>query len=138
MQDIYQTYIPEGFGTVSPYLFAKDALAYLSFLEKAFNAKVLQHHLNDETGLLANAIVQIGKSCFMVSEGRDEFAGMRTSFYLYVNDVDTLHAAAISAGCTVVFEPTDMPYHDRQSGVVDPAGNYWWISTRLEEKNYHD
>ena len=103
--------------------------------------EVVQSHVNEETGLLANAIVKIGKSCFMVSEGRDEFAGMHTSFYLYVNDVDALHAHAVEAGCISVFEPADMPYRDRQSGVIDPAENYWWISTRLEEKiittNFH-
>jgi len=28
-------------------------------------------------------------------------------------------------------DPMDMPYGDRQGGVVDPCGNTWWISTRL-------
>lgn len=138
MHPIYNTYCPDGFGTMSPYLFVTDGLAYLDFLQKTFYAEVMQSHVNEETGLLANAIVKIGKSCFMVSEGRDEFAGMHTSFYLYVNDVDALHAHAVDAGCISVFEPADMPYRDRQSGVIDPAGNYWWLSTRLEEKNYHD
>jgi uncharacterized glyoxalase superfamily protein PhnB len=28
-------------------------------------------------------------------------------------------------------EPADMPYDERQAGVCDPFGNYWWISRRL-------
>ena len=128
MHEIYHTYRPDGFGSVSPYLFVKDALGYLAFLEKTFYAEVLQHHLNEQTGLLANAIVQIGSCCFMVSEAIGEFANMRTSFYLYVTDVDQLHNHAVDCGCSSVFEPTDMPYKDRQSGVKDVAGNYWPIS----------
>lgn len=27
----------------------------------------------------------------------------------------------------VEFEPADMDYQDRQSGIIDPGGNYWWI-----------
>jgi len=31
-----------------------------------------------------------------------------------------------------------MPYEDRKSGIIDPSGNYWWISKRLIEKGYHE
>ena len=34
-------YIPEGFGTVFPYIFASDAAAYLTFLERAFGAEII-------------------------------------------------------------------------------------------------
>ena len=34
-------YIPEGFGTVFPYIFASDAAAYLTFLSRAFGEEVV-------------------------------------------------------------------------------------------------
>ncbi len=63
---------------------------------------------------------------------------MQTSFYLYVEDVDMMHSRAIENGAILEFEPADMPYDDRQSGIMDPCGNYWWISTRLVKKGYHE
>jgi len=30
-------------------------------------------------------------------------------------------------------EPADMFYGDRSAGVQDPSGNYWWISTHIED-----
>ena len=68
--------------------------------------------------------------------GPDEFEGMRSSFYLYTADVDALYADALEAGAASVLEPADMDYGDRQAGVTDPEGNYWWISMRLAETDY--
>ena len=74
----------------------------------------------------------------MVSQARGEFEGMRTAFYLYVNDVDAVHNNAIEQGGENVFAPADMDYEDRQAGIKDPAGNYWWISKRLKKEEYQD
>ncbi len=63
---------------------------------------------------------------------------MRSAFYLYVNDVIEIHERAIANGAKVEFEPMKMDYGDRQSGIIDPSGNCWWISKRIENKGYHD
>ena len=44
---------------------------------------------------------------------------MRTAFYLFVDDVEEIHQRAVVYGAKVEFEPTDMPYEDRQSGIID-------------------
>lgn len=49
-----------------------------------------------------------------------------------------IHKKAVENGAKVEFEPLDMSYGDRQSGIIDPSGNYWWISKRLENKGYHE
>ena len=85
---------------------------------------------------IANSILRIGQSCFMISQARGQFEGMRASQYLYVADVDHFYRRALQAGAQSEFEPADMDYGDRQAGVVDPNGNYWWISTRLTAENY--
>ena len=70
---------------------------------------------------------------FYDKPNREQFLNMRTAFYLFVDDVEEIHQRAVVYGAKVEFEPTDMPYEDRQSGIIDPSGNYWWISKRLDK-----
>lgn len=137
MKTVFNTYTPEGFSNVNSYLFVSDPLGLIDFLQKAFYAEEISRFVNETNGDLSNVILKIGDSCFMISQARGQFEGMRTAFYLYVEDVDTVYENALAHGAEVVFEPEDMPYEDRQGGVVDPAGNYWWISKRLVKKGYH-
>ena len=74
----------------------------------------------------------------MISQARGQFLNMRAAFYLYVDHVDEMHQRAFDHGAKIEFEPADMAYQDRESGIVDPSGNYWWISKRLIQKGYHD
>ena len=138
MNKIFDTYIPEGFNTISPYLLADNAEELIQFLKDAFYAEELNRSINPNNGDIANVILKIGYSKFMVSQGRGQYSNMRTAFYLYVNDVDALHKRAKEHGAKEEFPPAEMPYGDRQSGVVDPAGNYWWISERKVKTSYED
>lgn len=138
MKKIFDTYRPDGFGTVSSYVFSENPEQLIDFLKNAFYAEELDRSINPKTEEIANAIIKIGSSCFMISQAKGQFLNMRTAFYLYVDDVEEIHKRAIEYGAKVEFEPATMDYQDRQSGVIDPAGNYWWISKRLVHKNYHD
>ncbi|MFZ1664453.1 MAG: VOC family protein [Flavobacteriales bacterium] len=132
----FQTYIPEGFATVNAYLFVEDPNNLITFLKNAFFAEELNRSVNETTGEIQNCILKVGTSCFMISQARDQFLGMRTALYLYVDDVDVMHKRALENGAKEEFPPADMPYEDRQSGIIDPCGNYWWISKRLVRKGY--
>lgn len=134
---IYDTWRPDGFHTVTPYLFVRSPQALIDFLTKAFFARELNRSLMPN-GDLSNVILSIGDTCFMISQARNEFENMKTAMYLYVDDVDNMHQRALEAGARALFEPADMPYGDRQSGIIDPAGNYWWISKRLIRKGYDE
>lgn len=136
MENIFNTYKPEGFHTVTPYIMVDKTQVLIDFMKNAFFAKEINRSINPTNGDIANCILQIGDTCFMVSQAREQYTGMRTSFYLYVDDVEAIHKRAIENGAKVEFEPENMPYEDRQSGVIDPCGNYWWISKRLVEKAY--
>ncbi|MFD2588394.1 VOC family protein [Croceitalea marina] len=138
MNDRYDTYQPEGFTTVNTYLFTEKPEALIFFLEKAFYAQEINRSINPQNGDIGNCILKIGDTCIMISQARGQFMGMRTALYLYVSDVDGIHKNALKHGAEELFIPADMDYGDRQSGVVDPAGNYWWISKRLHEKGYHE
>lgn len=127
-------YIPPGFGTVAPYLFAKDAERLVSFLIDGLGGAETCRTMRE--GVIANCQVAIGTTTLMVSEAADRFPPSRSSFYLYVEDADRSTQRALDAGAILVMKVADMPYGDRQSGVADPAGNIWWISQRLVEQPY--
>lgn len=137
MHKVFDTYRPEGFGTVNGYLFVENPDELIDFLKKSFYAEEINRSVNPQNGEIANVILKIGSSCFMISQARGQFLNMRAAFYLFVDDVDEIHKRAVENGGKVEFEPADMDYGDRQSGITDPGGNYWWISKRLVNKGYN-
>jgi len=135
MKNVFDTYKPVGFSTVNSYLFTANPQQLIDYLKDAFYATELSRTQSDD-GIIRNCILKIGESAFMIAQGTGEFATMRTALYLYVNDVDAVFENAVKAGGEIVFQPEDMDYGDRQGGVKDVAGNYWWVSKRLEQKDY--
>lgn len=136
MTDVYKTFKPEGFTTINTYLFIEKPEEYITFLKNVFEAEELSRITDEESGIIRNCILKIGDSCFMISQAEGPFLGMRTALYLYVSDTDTIYKRALEYGAKSVFEPADMDYGDRQGGVEDIAGNYWWVSTRLVKEAY--
>lgn len=128
-------YIPPGFTTVFPYIFAENARAYLDFLCLGLGGKLLTLQTSPE-GTVRNAHVRFGDTTIMVSEARGAFAPSRGTHYLYVEDADAAMARAVAAGGRSLGVVADMPYGDRQGGVEDPSGNVWWLSQRLAPGPY--
>jgi len=129
-------YVPVGFGTVFPYMIVEGVEDLLAFLTKVFDAKEIGRTVSKSR--IANLQVQIGSSNFMMSEaGQGGMQAMPGTYYVYVDDVDKTFEKALSFGATEVLKPDDMSYQDRQAGVIDPSGNYWWISRRLVEEPYY-
>ena len=127
-------YIPPGFGTVAPYVFADDAGRLVSFLVEGLGGTEICRTMRG--GSIANCQVAIGTTTLMVSEASEQFPPSRSSFYLYVENADESMQRALDAGAGLVMAVADMPYDDRQGGVSDPSGNLWWISQRLIEEPY--
>jgi uncharacterized glyoxalase superfamily protein PhnB len=50
---------------------------------------------------------------------------------VHVKDVDAHFQAARRAGATILCEPTDQPYGQREYAVRDPDGHSWWIATPI-------
>lgn len=129
--------IPEGYHTVTSYLVADEAARLLSFLEAAFDAKVLFRSLR-ENGEIGHAEVQIGDSRLMLSGTQPQWPALPCALYLYVEDCDALYAKAIAAGAKSIMEPANMFYGDRHGGVIDPSGNQWWIATHIEDVSHEE
>lgn len=128
-------HVPEGFGVVTPYIFADGAEEYVHFLEAAFGA----HEIGRSTaadGRIANCQLQFSATTIMVSEASEQFPATRAAHYLYVADADAAMAKAEQAGAEKIMDVGDMPYGDRQGGVRDPAGNIWWVSQRMTAETY--
>ena len=128
-------YIPDGFSTVTPYFFVDQAERFVEFLQAAFDGQELGRSLRPD-GKIANAQVRIGTSTLMVSEAPEQYKSMRGAYYLYVENVDSVMNKAIENGAVLEMEVNDMPYGDRQGGVVDPFGYIWWLSQRLKHEPY--
>lgn len=129
--------IPEGYHTVCPYIIIDGAQEMIDFLVAAFDAEVRSKTLGPAspggTRFVKHAEVRVGTSMIMISDGRGEVPANPVSLYCYVEDVDACHARALAAGGQEILPPTDMFYGDRHGGVVDPAGNSWYIASRVED-----
>jgi hypothetical protein len=67
------------------------------------------------------AAVRPGTSTVMVSEATERYKAMRGAFYLYVENADAAMHRAIENGAVLEMDVSDMPYGDREGGVVDPG-----------------
>jgi len=120
--------IPEGFHTVTPYLYMNDAARFIDFAKAAFGA-VEQGRMPAPDGTIAHAALQIGDSMVMLSEGEPR----PCSIFLYLNDVDGQYRQALGAGATSETEPADQFWGDRFASVRDAWGNTWQIATHIED-----
>lgn len=125
--------VPEGYHTVCPYLIVPDAERILDFMKEAFGATGQELHRTPE-GRVMHAEVRIGDSVVMLGEANEDWTGYRAMIHLYMPDVDEVFRRAVAAGGTPVREVSTQDYGDRTGGVEDPAGNQWWIATRVAEQ----
>jgi PhnB protein len=67
------------------------------------------------------------------AKGPRAFGGSPASFWLYVNDSDSLYKRAVDAGAKVHMPMADQFWGDHAGAVMDPAGYVWWIATHTED-----
>ena len=123
---------PKGFHTVTPYLMVQGAERLLEFLKQAFGAEVRDCTRRPD-GAIMHSDIRIGDSVLELSEANENWKPMNCAIHLYVEDADTTYQRALEAGATSLYEPDAKPYGDREAGVKDPSGNFWFIATHKEE-----
>ncbi len=124
--------IPEGYGTVTPYLIAQGAAKILDFVKETFDATEIMR-MPGPNGTIGHAEFKIGDSNLMISDGGAEYPPMPCSLYVYVSDVDETYKRALKAGGISVKEPADQFYGDRSASVKDAGGNIWGIASHIED-----
>lgn len=132
--------IPDGYGTVTPYLIVDGANDAISFYKKAFNARERMSFPMPD-GKIAHAELEIGTSVVMLADefpdmgfkGPKSFGGSAVGMHVYVEDVDAVFKTAIAAGATEAMPPKDHFYGDRMCQIIDPFGHKWSIATHVED-----
>jgi uncharacterized glyoxalase superfamily protein PhnB len=123
-------YKPKGHSSVSIYMMAEEAHRVVKFAKAVFHAEILRK-IDRADGRIMHAELRIEDSVMMLSDSTDEYPAFPVWLHVYVPDVDTTYARALEAGGVSVQAPERKGDEDRRSGVRDPAGNVWWISTRV-------
>ncbi|MCC7177630.1 MAG: VOC family protein [Acidobacteria bacterium] len=120
--------------TVIPVLGYPDVAAAARWLCEAFGFEErlrigdhrIQLHAGDGGAVV---VVRAGRP------GQDAAAraGRIDSVMVRVADVRSHCARARSAGASIVQEPTDFPYGERQYSAIDPAGHAWTFSESIAD-----
>ena len=64
--------------------------------------------------------------------GPESVGGTSFSMHLHVDDADAFVQRALSAGATLVREPSDQFYGERSGTVRDPFGHEWVLGHEIE------
>ena len=124
--------IPDGYTAVTPYLIVKDVAAQLDFCTRAFGA-VTHSKMQRPDGSIGHCDVSVNGAHVMMGQAMQKMSPMPTMLYLYVPDVDVVHAKALAAGAALDMPVTDQFYGDRAGSVRDANDNIWWIATHKED-----
>jgi uncharacterized glyoxalase superfamily protein PhnB len=122
--------IPQGYNTVMPYLIVENGLGLIQFLKDVFGATEKEIHYTDDGKLMHGEVIINNDSCIMISETTDKWKVQNAGMYINVADADETYSIALGAGATSIMQPADQPY-GRSSGITDPHGNVWWITSAL-------
>jgi PhnB protein len=120
-----------GFRSVTVGLSVQNAAALVDFMVRAFDARPGEVQRSPDGGI-QHGEIRIGDSLIEISEARTKWPAKPCSLHLYVPDTDAVYARAVAAGARSLTAPDNAPYGDRAAGVQDPAGNHWFIATRLD------
>lgn len=126
---IIGSHIRQGRGSVRPYLYGPVDLP--GFVQDVFNAVEVERF---EFGPQSFHVeMQIGDSTVVIEAGElpPDVKPWIGSVYVYVPDVDAVHARALAHGARQLAAVEDKPYKERQGGFIDAAGNTWWVATYI-------
>jgi PhnB protein len=124
-------YIPKGFHSLTPYLLTTGAAKLIDFFKAGFGAEEMFRVPRSKTGDdIMHALLRIGDSMLELADSSAEFPAQRVMQILQVDNVDASYRRALDAGGTSLSEPVEQSYGDREAGIADPSGNYWYLTER--------
>jgi PhnB protein len=133
-------HIPEGYHSITPYLYIAGAARAIEFYKDIFGATEVMR-MGDSSGKIGHAELEIGGSHVMLADEHPEmdirspqsYGGSPVGLLLYVEDVDAVAERAIAAGARLLSPLEDKFYGDRMGKLEDPFGHVWAIATHKED-----
>lgn len=132
--------IPDGYHSITPYLYVRGAADAIEFYKRALGAEELVR-MPGPDGSIMHAELKIGDSVVMMAD-ENEAMGIRSPqalngspslLLLYVEDVDSAFQRAVDAGATVTRPLANEFYGDRAATITDPFGHGWTLATHVED-----
>ncbi len=108
-----------------PYLIVRDAWALLKFATDVFGATEQMVAKTDD-GSVMHGEMRIGQAVIMFGEASPQWPEKSAAMYLYVDNVDAIHARALDLEATELHAPEKKEY-GYTSGFEDKHGNLWFI-----------
>ena len=128
--------IPDGYHSVTPYLYIKGAAKAIDFYKRAFGATE-RMRMPGPNGTVGHAEIEIGDSVVMLADApptaADTSRGVTSSLLIYVKDVDATWKQALAAGASELQPLENKFYGDRMGMVRDPFGHEWSLGTHIED-----
>jgi PhnB protein len=132
--------IPEGYHSLTPYLFVRNAAGAIEFYKSVFGATETMR-MPGPNGQIMHAELKIGDSTVMLSDENPQMGalspqsigGTATGLNVYIANVDAVVQKAVDAGAKLVRPVKDQFYGDRSGSVIDPFGHLWSVATHVED-----
>jgi uncharacterized glyoxalase superfamily protein PhnB len=119
-----------------PYLYYENPGAAIEWLCQAFGLAE-RFRLTMPNGAVAHAEVEIGGGTVIVGNvglrNRDRPSTVRSSIYVFVEDVDAHCERARKAGAEIIEPPKDQPFGDRIYLAKDNEGHEWYFAQHLRD-----
>jgi PhnB protein len=129
--------VPEGYGTVTPWLISRDSAELIRFLEAGLGAEeIAGSRMQNPDGSIAHVEVKLGSSIVMLFDSYDGWPRTPGFFRLFLENADATYQQALRAGATSVTEVTELFWGDRIGRVRDPLGNIWWLQSHSTDVPY--
>jgi PhnB protein len=137
--------IPDGYHSVTPYLFIRGAGGAIEFYKNIFGAQEM-FRMSGPIGQVAHAELKIGDSIIMLADENPKIGamspktagGIAVCIHLYCEDVDRVFQKAIEAGAKQLHPVDNKFYGDRSGTLIDPFGHMWSVATHVEDVSPED
>lgn len=129
---------PEGYSRITPYLLYEDVTSALDWLSANFGFQETVR-MPGPDGRVAHAEMTYAGGVVMMGQPSADYQNPRHTghrhqlLYVYVDDVDAHHEAAVRAGATIVSPPEDQFYGDRRYLAEDPEGHQWNFAQHVRD-----
>jgi PhnB protein len=132
--------VPEGFHSVTPYLFVRSAASAIDFYKNIFGATEIMR-MPGANGKIMHAELRIGDSIVMLADENPQtgvmspqtIGGFSVGMHLYVENVDQVIQKAVESGAKLLRPIKNQFYGDRSGSVLDPFGHMWSVATHVED-----